>query len=90
MLNYVSEKEFEKNWNTTLYFGKNDEGYLTKPQGGGGLRVYTIESCVKNNNSTYTAKTSSIAENDNSTKENKDFIFTVKSYNGNCVIDSIN
>ena len=90
MLNYVSESEFEKNWSSTQYFDKNDEGYLTKAQGGGALRVYTIESCVKNNNSTYTAKTSSMAENDSTTKENKEFTFTVKSYKSNCVIDSIN
>ena len=44
MLNYVSENEFERNWNLTLYFNENSDGYLTKLQGGGAYCPYTIES----------------------------------------------
>lgn len=88
MLNYVSEKEFEKNWNTTLYVKSNDNGYIFRPEGGGGLRVYTIENITKNNNSTYTAKVSSVVE-DNEYYEEDTFKFTITSYNGHCVIDSI-
>ena len=36
MLNYVSENEFENNWSSTLLgIKENDDGYLTKYQGGG-------------------------------------------------------
>lgn len=90
MLNYVSEAEFENNWISTLNFKKSDSGYLIRLQGGGGLGVYTITSITKNNNLTYSAKTTCIVDNDESMKSNEDFTFTVKSYNGNCVIDSIN
>lgn len=89
MLNYVSENEFEKNWNSTQHFSKNANGYLVKIQGGGGLRTYTIENIIKNNNLTFSAKTTAIVDDDITTKENENFTFTIKSYNGNCVIDSI-
>ncbi len=88
MLNYVSEFEFEKNWNTTLYFNKSDDGYLIKTQGGGGLNVYTIIDIIKNDDINYIANTSYVTED--GTKSIENFSFTVKSYNGNCVIDSIN
>lgn len=90
MLNYISESEFERNWSSTQYFSENTNGYLSKIQGGGGLRTYTINNLIKNNNSTYSAKTTSIVDNDTTTKENEDFTFTVKDYHGNCVINSIN
>ncbi len=47
MLNYVSESEFEKNWTSDQNFYENNNGYLTKVQGGGGLRVYTVNSIAK-------------------------------------------
>ena len=93
MLNYVSESEFEKNWTSAQYFSENSNGYLTKFQGGGGLRLYTINSITKTDNLTYSAKTTSIVEDfvqtDDTMKEDENFTFVVKSHNGNCVIDSI-
>lgn len=89
MLNYVSESEFEKNWTSSLHFNKNSNGYLTKVQGGGGLRVYTINSITKTDNSTYSAKTTATLVDLDNSQENENFTFTITSYNGNCVIDSI-
>lgn len=85
MLNYVSESEFEKEWNC---YGTNKEGYITKQQGGGGGMIYTINEINKIDDLTYRAKTkySLPASDDNNSQ---DFTFTVKSYNGNCVIDTI-
>ena len=85
MLNYVSEKEFQKNWYQSLYYSENSNGYLTKLQGGGGLCTYTIENINKVNNLTYFA----IVEDDISTKQEENFTFTVTNYNNKCVIDSI-
>lgn len=89
MLNYVSESEFEKNWTSSLHFNKNSNGYLTKVQGGGGLRVYTINSITKTDNSTYSAKTTATLVDLDNSQEDENFTFTITSYNGNCVIDSI-
>lgn len=89
MLNYVSESEFEKNWTSTLYFNENSNGYLTKVQGGGGLRVYTINSITKTDNLTYSAKTTATLVDLDNSQEDENFTFTITSYNGNCVIDSI-
>lgn len=89
MLNYVTESEFEKNWTSKIGLKENNNGYLTHGQGGGGLRVYTINSVSKIDEKTYLAKTTSIVEDDNSTKSNESITFTVTSSNGNCVIDSI-
>ena len=87
MLNYVSESEFEKNWISTIHFNENSNGYLTKVQGGGGLRVYTINNIIKTSDSTYSAKTTAtLVDLDDNAKENEDFTFGIKSYNGNCVI----
>ncbi len=88
MLNYVSENEFEKNWTSSLYVVKNDDGYLLRPEGGGGYRSYTIRSISKLNDTTYSVKTSSVVE-DNEYYEENIFTFTIKSYNGKCVIDSV-
>ena len=88
MLNYVSESEFDKNWTNKRYFGENSNGYLTKLQGGGGLRVYTIKNISKTNDTTYSAKVSSVVD-DNEYYEENSCTFTMKSYNGKCVIDSI-
>lgn len=89
MLNYVTENEFERNWTSKIDLREDSNGYLTHLQGGGGLRVYTINSITKINDSTYSAKITSIVEDDNTTKLNEEFTFTVKLYNGNCVIDSV-
>ena len=88
MLNYVSESEFDKNWTNKQYFSANSNGYLTKVQGGGGLRVYTIKNISKTNDTTYSAKVSSVVD-DNEFYEENSCTFTIKSYNGKCVIDSI-
>ena len=88
MLNYVSENEFEKNWTSSLYVVKNDDGYLLRPEGGGGYRSCTIRSISKLNDTTYSVKTSSVVE-DNEYYEENIFTFTIKSYNGKCVIDSV-
>lgn len=89
MLNYVSENEFEKNWTSTLHFNENSNGYLTQVQGGGGLCVYTINSITKINDSTYFAKTTATLVDLDDSKEDENFTFTIKSYKGNCVIDSL-
>ena len=89
MLNYVSEDEFKKNWTSSQYFEKNKDGYLTKVQGGGNLRIYTIKSITKKSDLNYYAKTTSIVDDTDEAKENENFTFKVKSYNGKCVIDSI-
>ena len=89
MLNYVSENEFEKNWTSTQYFNENSNGYLTKVQGGGGLRVYTINSLTKTSDSTYSAKTTATLVDLDNSKEDENFTFTITSYKGNCVIDSL-
>lgn len=88
MLNYVSENEFEKNWTSTQYLNENNNGYLTKGQGGGKFWVYTVNSITKTNNSTYSTKITATDDFEDS-KKDENLTFTVKSYNGNCVIDSI-
>lgn len=88
MLKYVSENEFEKNWTSSQYIEKNDDGYLLRPEGGGGLRVYTIKNISKTNDTTYLAKTSSVVD-DNEYYEENSYTFTIKTYNGICVIDSL-
>ena len=89
MLNYLSESEFEKNWFSTLYFSENSNGYITKIQGGGGLRVYTINNIKKIDNSTYFAQTTATLVDFDDSEEDENFTFTIKSYKGNCVIDTI-
>lgn len=89
MLNFVSEAEFERNWTSKINLKENSNGYLTYLQGGGGLRVYTIKSVSKINDTTFSAKTSSVVDN-NEFYEEKEYTFTVKTNNGVCVIDSFN
>lgn len=89
MLNYVSESEFEKNWFSTLYFSKNSDEYITKVQGGGGLRVYTINNIKKIDNLTYFAQTTATLVDLDDSDEDENFTFTIKSYKGKCVIDTI-
>ena len=88
MLEYVSENEFEKNWHKTIHLEEDRNGYLTKLEGGGGLRVYTIKDISKTNDTTYSAKASSAVDNNEYYEENS-LTFTIKSYNGKCVIDSV-
>lgn len=89
MLNYVTESEFEKNWTSEIGLGEDNNGYLTHSQGGGGLRTYTINSVSKIDDKTFSVKTTSMVEDDNTTKEDENFTFEVTSYNGKCVIDSV-
>ena len=89
MLNYVSESEFERNWHSTQYFNENSDGYLTKVQGGGGLCEYTVDSISKKDDETYSAKTTVTFVDLDDSKENENYIFTVKQYGDKCVIDSI-
>lgn len=86
MSNYVSENEFEKNWHSTIYFGENSNGYLTMPQGGRGLRTYTINNITKTNNYTYTASTKSSVDGEYTSNDN--YEFSLKNINNNCVVDS--
>lgn len=88
MLNYVTDEEFERNWTSKIDLKENSNGYVTKGQSGGGYRYYTISSITKISDFTYSAKATSIVEDDNSTKQNHNFTFTIKLLNGNCVIDS--
>ena len=88
MLKYVSEREYEKNWSKGDHYSENNEGYIVKYQGGGGLRVYTIKSIKKTDNVTYSVKTTSVVD-ENEYYEENDYTFSIKNYNGHCVIDSI-
>ena len=89
MLNYVSETEFEKNWNSK-WFKENTEGYITTVQGGGAVPVYTIKKIHKIDKLNYTAQTSYITDESEPTPSyDKNFSFIIASYNGICVIDSI-
>ena len=87
MLNYVTEAEFERNWTSKQHFKENANGYLTKMEGGGGLRIYTIKNISKIDKSTFNVKTSSAVDGNEYYEENT-YTFTVKSNNGNCVIDN--
>ena len=89
MLNYVSESEFEKNWTSKIGLKEDSNGYVTHGQLGGGLRTYTINTIAKTGNLTYSVKATSMVENDSTTKSNESFTVVLKSYDGNCVIDSL-
>lgn len=89
MLNYVTESEFERNWTSQIHLKEDSNGYLTHGQCGGALTVYTVNSVSKIDDNTFIAQTISMLEHDATTKTNEKFTFTVKSYNGNCVIDSV-
>ena len=88
MLNYITENEFERNWTTKIGLIENSNGYLTHGQLGGGFRNYTIRDIAKIDTNKYSVKATSIVEDDDSTRENNSFIFELKNYNNNCVIDS--
>lgn len=89
MLNYVTESEFEKNWTSKIHLKADSNGYFTHGPCGGAFTYYTVNSVTKMDNSTYSAKVTAMIENDASTKTNEDYTFTVKSYNGKCVIDTV-
>lgn len=84
MLNYISESEFEKNWTSTLDYENSNDGYLVIPNGGGDLHPYIIKSITKNDNSSYSVQTTFSGDNNY-----ENFVFTVKSYNNKCVINSV-
>lgn len=86
MLKYVSKSEFESNWNS--YYSEDSNGNLIACDGGGGLRVYTIKSITQTNDSTYSAKVTSVAD-DGEYFEEENLTFVVTSNNGICVIDSL-
>ena len=90
MLNYVTESEFEKNWTSKIHLKEDSNGYFVHGQLGGALIGYTVNSINKINDSTYGSKVTAMLEHDTSTKTNEEYTFTVKSYNGNCVINSMN
>ena len=88
MLNYVSEKEFEKNFDNKLWRKIDDSGYFTVGDGVGGPSIdYTVKSVTKTNDTSYTAKTSYVEGGNNPVNQN--FSILVKNYNGHCVIDSV-
>lgn len=88
MLNYVSENEFEKNWKSP-FFGEDTQGNLITANGGGSNPVYTIKNITKISDMNYTAQISYIVDESAPTPSyDKNFSFTISSYNSNCVIDS--
>ena len=90
MLNYVSEQEFNKTFSHD--FTVNNNGYLTYNAEIGGPGVaYTVLSVTKKDDTSYTAKTlcdEAVGDEEPDVEEN--YTFTIKDYNGHCVIDSIN
>jgi len=88
MLNYVSEKEFDKNWAKS--YGKNSKGYVIAYNGGGSVKVYTIKSIKDKGNNKFKAQTTYIEDESEPTPMfNRGFTLTVKSQNDKCVIDTI-
>lgn len=92
MLNYVSEKEYEKNWNPTknddeIGLEVNSNGYIIPPQGGGEAPKYTVQNIAKANDLTYTATIKS--EHPFNGTETLTYNITVQNNDGNCVIDSV-
>ena len=65
---------------------KDIDGKLGYRSNGGTEKNLEITSITKKDNNQYTAKINETSP-DNS-KESKDYTFTVKSSNGNCIIDS--
>lgn len=86
MLKYVSKSEFERNWNSR-YSEDSNGNLLTVDGGSSGVRVYTIKSITKTNDSTYSAKVTSVFDGEDFKEDN--LTFAVTSNNGNCVIDSL-
>ena len=87
MLKYVSQTEFERNWNS--YYLEDNDGNLINLSGGGSACIYSIKEIERINDTTYSAKGIPIVDGIKlSTEEH--FIFVITSNNGNCVIDALN
>lgn len=92
MLNFVTEEEFKRNFDKDGWLLIDDNGYYTVGEGIGGPGIhYTVLSITKKNDTSYTAKTSYIEDGRVVPEDvvNENYSFTIKSYNGHCVIDSI-
>lgn len=89
MLNYITEKEFEKNWTKALSFDQDSNGFLIKGQGGGGLVEYSVNRIEKINDLQYSAKTTATYVDVDDSKENENYKITIQNYKNTCVIDSI-
>ena len=87
MLNYISEEEYNRNWDEC--FGENEEGHLTKVNGGGNNPVYTIESLEQVEGSHYIAEISyTIDETDDEIyNEVVEIYFNIQ--NDKCVVDLV-
>ncbi len=89
MLNFISEKEYEKYWKTGIETIKETEdGYLAYNQGGGDRPNFEVTSVSNKNENNYTGSYAYYYDDSNN-KETKTCNFTITSYNGKCVIDSI-
>lgn len=88
MLNYISEEEYNRNWDEC--FGENEEGYLTKVNGGGNNPVYTIESIEQVEANHYIAEISYIIdETDREEVYNEVVEVYVNIQNDKCVVDLV-
>lgn len=97
MLNFVSEEEYERNWNPTkssveVGIEVNQNGYIIPPQGGGYAPNYSVKNVVENGENKYIIGVDYTSMNSNNEEQTVDaqYYVTVKNYNGNCVIDSVN
>ena len=89
MLNYVSESEFNKTFKD--YYKVDNNEYLSYETGIGGADIYsTVKTITKKDDKSYTAKVEFVTQDSLDPAENEDYSFTIKNYNGHCVIDSIN
>ena len=88
MLNYVSESEFNKTFQDDFIVESN--GDLSYETGIGGPDVYsTVKSITKKDDLSYTAKMEFVTQESLDPAEKETYNFTIKNYNGCCVIDSI-
>ena len=88
MLNYVSESEFNKTFQDDFIVESN--GDLSYETGIGGPDVYsTVKSITKKDDLSYTAKMEFVTQESLDPAEKETYNFTIKNYNGRCVIDSI-
>ncbi len=89
MLNYVSEKEFERSFRSNrIEFRENEEGFLVKQQGGGGSVEHNIKEITKNDDGSYHVISEATLVDANDTKENREYDFTFILLNGKYVVDS--
>lgn len=93
MLNFVSEKEYERYWKTGIETIKETEdGYLAYGQGGGDRPNYEVKSLTNTSGNNYTGTINwwyDFNTDDSDRKGSITHSFTITSYNGKCVIDSI-